>query len=115
MRPSLPTVDLKGQVAIVTGRGRGIGRTIAHCLAAAGAAVAVVGRSRQHLEETACSIQNMGGQATALAADVTDRAAIELVVQEAEHRLGTVDVLVNNAAVGEAYGPVSETNPDDWW
>jgi NAD(P)-dependent dehydrogenase (short-subunit alcohol dehydrogenase family) len=113
--PSLPRVDLKGQVAIVTGGGRGIGRTIAHRLAAAGAAVVLVGRSLSHLEETAVNIQKAGGQATAFAADVTDRAAIEHIVQEAEHRLGAVDVLVNNAAVGEASGPVSETNPEDWW
>src|ERR1700694_1464883 len=108
MRPNLPTVELKGRVAIVTGGGRGIGRTIAPCLAAAGAAVVLVGRSVQHLEETACSIEKKGGRAIACAADITDRAAIEGVVQEAERRLGSVDVLVNNAAVGETCGPISE-------
>src|ERR1700690_360026 len=113
--PSLPAVNLKGQVAIVTGGGRGIGRTMAHRLAAAGAAVAVVGRSMPHLEENVLRIQRMGGQATAIVADVTDRAAIERVVYETEQRLGAVDVLVNNAAVAETAGPISNIDPDAWW
>lgn len=113
--PNLPTANLKGQVVIVTGGGRGIGRTIAQRLAAAGAAVAVVGRSMRHLEENVLHIQRMGGQATAIAADVTDRAAMERVVYETEQRLGAVDVLVNNAAVADTAGPVSTTDPDAWW
>src|SRR5579859_1428186 len=113
--PDLPTVSLKGQVAIVTGGGRGIGRTIAHHLAAAGAAVAVVGRSMPYLEENVVRIQSMGGQAIAIVSDVTDRTAMERVACETEQRLGAVDILVNNAAVGEVCGPISNVDPDLWW
>ena len=77
--------------------------------------MAVVGRSMPHLEENVLRIQRMGGQATAIVADVTDRAAIERVVYETEQRLGAVDVLVNNAAVAETAGPISNIDPDAWW
>ena len=67
---------LAGQVAIVTGGGRGIGRAFAHDLAMAGVAVAVVARSIEQLTDTVASIEHAGGRALALAADVTDRQAI---------------------------------------
>ena len=73
-------IDLTGQVAIVTGGGRGIGRAIAQALAAAGAAVAVVSRTREEVEETARLIVEAGGRAEAMPADVTDGPAIEELV-----------------------------------
>jgi NAD(P)-dependent dehydrogenase (short-subunit alcohol dehydrogenase family) len=106
---------LAGQVAIVTGGGRGIGRAVALALAEAGAAVAVGARSVAQIEQTARLIGAAGGTALALQTDVTDRCAVEALVSETERRLGPVDLLVNNAGVFGPIGPIWETDPDEWW
>lgn len=106
---------LRGQVAVVTGGGRGIGRAIARALAEVGAAVAVVARSESDLAETVALIAAAGGRAVALTADVTDQAAVERMVQETERHLGPVDVLVNNAGSAETIGPLWEIDPELWW
>ena len=108
-------IDLGGQVAIVTGGGRGIGRAIARRLAGAGARVAVVARTAEQLDETVALIKEAGGHAVACPADVTDGAAIERVVTQVEEQLGPVDLLVNNAGVAGPGGPVWENDPDRWW
>ena len=74
--------ELEGQVALVTGGGRGIGRGIAQAFAAAGAAVAVMARSREQLQETVSLITDAGGRAVAVTGDVTDRRDAERVVAE---------------------------------
>ena len=106
---------LQGQVAIVTGGGRGIGRGIATALAGAGATVAVVARTESQVRETVAGIQSRGGRAVALPADVTDLAAVERMVAETERQLGPVDVLVSNAGSFGAIGPVWEVDPAQWW
>src|SRR5579883_635119 len=106
--------ELAGRVAIVTGAGRDIGRAIARALAAAGAAVTVVARSTDQVQETAALIGADGGKALPLTADVSDRGAVEQMVAETERRLGAADVLVNNAAIGGPIGPLWETDPDLW-
>ena len=108
-------IDLGGQVAIVTGAGRGIGRAMAQELAEAGAAVAVIARSEDQLAETVTLIAGTGGSAIALAADVTDQQAVERVVAETERQLGPVDLLVNNAGHGGQVGPLWEVEPNEWW
>lgn len=109
-------VDLSGQVALVTGGGRGLGRALAQALAAAGASVAVIARSEDQLSETVRLIEQAGGRAIALPADVSDQRAVEQVVAAIEQRLGPVDLLVNNAAVvGPANGPIWEIDPVQWW
>jgi NAD(P)-dependent dehydrogenase (short-subunit alcohol dehydrogenase family) len=108
-------IDLAGQVAIVTGGGRGIGRAMAQALAEAGAAVAVVARSGDELAETVALIEGAGGRALAVTADVTDQQAVEQMVTEVERQLGPVDLLVNNAAVLGPVGPSWELGSDEWW
>jgi NAD(P)-dependent dehydrogenase (short-subunit alcohol dehydrogenase family) len=106
---------LDGQVALVTGGGRGIGCVIAGHLAAAGAAVAVLSRSANELADTVARIATTGGRATAVPADVTDRAAVDAAVAEVERRLGPVDLLVNNAARARGLGEMWQVDPEDWW
>jgi NAD(P)-dependent dehydrogenase (short-subunit alcohol dehydrogenase family) len=106
---------LNGEIAIVTGSGRGIGRQVAIDLAAAGAAVGLVARSEPQLREVAECIEAAGGRAMVMPADVTDRDAIEAAVRRIEREFGTVTVAVNNAGVDRPFGPVDEVDPDDWW
>jgi NAD(P)-dependent dehydrogenase (short-subunit alcohol dehydrogenase family) len=111
----LSEINLAGQVAIVTGSGRGLGRVMAQTLAASGAAVAVVGRSASHLDETVKAIEKANGRAMAFVADVTDWLAVEQMAQQVEQQFGPVDILVNNAGVVGVPGPVWESDPDAWW
>jgi NAD(P)-dependent dehydrogenase (short-subunit alcohol dehydrogenase family) len=108
-------IDLRGQVALVTGGGRGLGRAFAQGLAQAGAAVAVLARSADQIAETVSLIAESGGRAIALTADVTDRAAVERAVAEIERQLGPIDLLINNAGIMGPFGAVAEVDPDQWW
>lgn len=113
--PSTSGGMLAGQVALVSGGGRGLGRVFAQSLAAAGAAVAIVARSRDEVEETAARIDAAGGCAVALPLDVTDRGAVEAAVASVQRQLGPVDLLVNNAGVSGPLGPISSADPAAWW
>jgi 3-oxoacyl-[acyl-carrier protein] reductase len=98
--------------ALVTGAGRGIGRSLALALGGAGYAVGVIGRTREPLEEVAALIP----RAVAVAADVRDLAAVRAAVAAVEADLGGIDLLVNNAGVIEPVEvPVWEADPGNWW
>jgi 3-oxoacyl-[acyl-carrier protein] reductase len=92
-------VDLTGQVALVTGASRGIGRAIAIRLAACGASVAGVARTLDGLQGTLQAIRNAGGTAEGFAAHVADSADVNRVVEAVEAKFGKIHVLVNNAGV----------------
>ena len=92
--------ELSGKVAIVTGGGTGIGRGVAILLAAQGCKVLLCGRRRAPLEETNKVIQEQGGQAAAVSADVSDEENVERVVKKTLNEFGKVDILVNNAGIG---------------
>jgi len=106
---------LYGQVALVTGGGRGIGRAIAFALADAGAAVAVIARSQSEINETASIIRERGGRAVGLMADVTDHVAVDASAAQAAQQLGPIDVLVNNAGASGVALPLWEADPKEWW
>jgi NAD(P)-dependent dehydrogenase (short-subunit alcohol dehydrogenase family) len=106
---------LDGQVALVTGAGRGFGRAIAERFAAEGAAVVLLARSLTQLDEVAHAIQTAGGRAIGVRCDVTDAASIESAARKAEELLGPVDILVNNAGVPGPFGPLWKVSPEDWW
>lgn len=106
---------LEGQVALVTGSGRGFGRAIAERLAAEGAAVALLARSLAQLDVVAQGIRSAKGNAIGVRCDVTDPLSIEHAVAKAEGLLGPIDILVNNAGVPGPFGPIWQVDPDDWW
>ena len=108
-------INLSGQVAIVTGGGRGIGKAVAIGLAKAGASVAVVARSEDQLAETVGEITQSGSRAISVTADVSDPGAVERMVHEVEKSLGSVGLLVNNAGISGPIGPTWEADPEDWW
>jgi NAD(P)-dependent dehydrogenase (short-subunit alcohol dehydrogenase family) len=107
--------DLTGSVALVTGGGRGVGRTLAQALAGAGATVGLLARSEDQLAETVRLITAAGGVAAALSADLTDTAATARALDELRGRLGPVDLLVNNAGVSGPCGPAWAVDAGSWW
>ena len=109
------TNELTGQVAIVTGAGRGFGREIAARLAAEGAAVTVTARTQAQVDETAAQIVAAGGRAHAVVADVTNREQVERVVTETREAFGELSLLVNNAGVPDPFGPIWAVDPERWW
>jgi NAD(P)-dependent dehydrogenase (short-subunit alcohol dehydrogenase family) len=107
--------SLAGQSALVTGAGRGIGRAIARRLAAEGARVTLIARTRGQLEETADQIRREGGEALAFETDVTSAQAVNAAVAAAAARFGPVSILINNAGIPGPYGPIGVIDPLEWW
>jgi glucose 1-dehydrogenase len=107
-------VKLAGQVALVTGGSRGIGRAIALGLAAAGADVAVnFAANAEAAARTVADIEALGRRALAVPADTAERAQVEALVAQVTARLGPIDVLVNNAGVQKRVGFL-DLGEDDW-
>lgn len=95
----MPRYELDGQVTIVTGAGRGIGRATALRLAREGASVTVADIDEANTNQVAEEIESAGGTAHAYTVDVTDRADTERMVAETVDRFGRLDILVNNAGI----------------
>jgi 7-alpha-hydroxysteroid dehydrogenase len=101
---------LPGRVAIITGAGRGIGAAIALAFAEAGADVVLTARTKEQLDAVAEAVRSTGRQALVHPADVNDLDALALVVDDAVHTFGRVDLVVNNAG-GTAPRPFLDTTP----
>lgn len=105
---------LGGEVAVVTGAGRGIGRAAAVALARCGAGVGLVARTAAELEETAALCREAGAPGVRVAvADVSRAAEIGAALAEIERELGPVSILVNNAGIVEP-APVVDTSEESW-
>lgn len=105
---------LQGQVALVTGGGRGIGAAAAELLARAGAAVVLTARSEEEIDAVAKRIRKAGGKAIAVPCDVSDFGQIEEVVESALDQFNRLDILINNAAVVWPLEEVADSDPDEW-
>lgn len=101
--------DLSGKVAIITGSSRGIGRATAEAYAAAGARVVISSRNQQACSEVAAAINETYGEerAIAVAASISDKAALEALVARTRELWGQIDILVCNAASNPYYGPMA--------
>ena len=107
---------LDGQVVLLTGAGRGLGRAMAMSFTDAGAKVSGASRTMSQLEETAELVAERGGEAISISTDVTDAAAVEAMVQQTIDHFGRVDVLINNAGGGaEGDGsPLTDLTDEQW-
>jgi 3-oxoacyl-[acyl-carrier protein] reductase len=106
--------SLNGQVAIVTGAGRGIGAAIARKVAKLGATAVLCGRTQSTLDSTARSILDAGGKAEVIPCDVTVLHQLEHAAARVESTFGRLDILVNNAGVGGFKEPLHQLLPEDW-
>jgi len=104
---------LTGEVALVTGGSRGIGFESARRLAAAGAAVALVARDRERLNQAAAALSSSNRPVIPILGDVTDQRSMEEAVEQTVARLGSLSMLIHSAGVGH-YGPLLEQDPEDW-
>lgn len=102
--------SLAGQVAVVTGSTRGIGKAIAIAFAAHGAKVVVSSRKADACAAVVKEIADAGGTAVAIPCNMSDMAAVENLAKEAERQLGPITTLVCNAAVNPIYGPMSQVD-----
>ncbi|HHY57336.1 MAG TPA: SDR family oxidoreductase [Chloroflexi bacterium] len=105
---------LQGQVAIITGGGRGIGAATATRLAAAGAKLVLAARSEEEVEHVAATLRRQGAQALAVPGDVSDPEVVEEIVETALEQFDRVDILINNAAVIWPLEEVVYADPDEW-
>ncbi len=105
---------LAGRVAVVTGGNAGIGEAIAQTFAREGAAVVITGRRQDELDRAVHEITRRNGKAIAVAGSVTDDRHAEAVVNEAIQRFGSLDILINNAGVGEFGRRLHELDDETW-
>ena len=103
-----------GQVAWVTGAGRGIGRAAALALADQGAAVAIVSRTQSEVDQVAHEITARGGKSIATMLDVSNWDMVEWAAKQIELALGPIDILINNAGVLDPLGKLWVTDPEQW-
>lgn len=107
------TSKLTGTVGLVTGASSGIGAATARQLAALGTSVALVARRRDRMEALAAEIENSGGAALVVEADITDRAQAQAAVEQTVERFGQLDILINNAGL-MLLGPIAGADTEEW-
>jgi len=102
--------DLTGKVAVVTGASKGIGRAIAELYAKAGAKVVVSSRKQEAVDAVVAEIKINGGNALAVACNVSEANDIQKLIDVTLTTYGSIDILVNNAAANPSFGPVVDTS-----
>lgn len=109
----LPAGTLKDQVAIITGGGTGLGRSMALEFSRLGAKLVLASRNVEHLEPTVAELQGMGYNAISVVTDVRDPGQVDNLIQKAKEKFGSVDILVNNAA-GNFICKAEDLSPNGW-
>ncbi|HWE61247.1 MAG TPA: glucose 1-dehydrogenase [Chloroflexota bacterium] len=104
---------LEGKIALITGGGRGIGKTIAEAYAESGARIAITGRREEYIYATAADLKERGFECLAIVADVAKPDGVEHSVQQTLDHYGAIDILVNNA--GQTWGQATEEVPLSRW
>ncbi len=107
-------MQLKGEVAIITGGSRGIGRALAVEFAREGARVALAARSQAELEETERQVRAAGGQALVVPTDLAKVENVDAMVAATRKAFGPVDILVNNAGIAGPTALCEDVKPEDW-
>ena len=105
---------LDGQVAIITGAGRGIGRAIALAYAREGARLALAARNAAELEDTARQVKALGVPTCVIPTDVTDQEQVDQMVSQVIDCYSTIDILVNNAGIAGPVGALQDNDPAYW-
>ena len=105
---------LDGKVAIITGAGRGIGRSIALSLAAKGANVVLTARSQSEIDSVAKEAENFNGDALALKTDISQEVEVEAMVKQVLSRFNRIDILFNNAGVPGPTDFITDIRTEEW-
>ena len=110
----IPSYDLEGKVALVTGSTRGIGNAIAAEFAAAGATAVITGRKPADCARVQREFEDHGYKCLGIASDISDIGGIDALIAEIADKLGRVDILVNNAGIGGKETPIFDITPEEW-
>ncbi|AFZ17634.1 SDR family oxidoreductase [Allocoleopsis franciscana] len=107
-------MQLTGKVALITGAGSGIGKATSLLLAKEGAKIAVLGRTEDELQETVAQIQNSGGEAIPVGADISQPDEMQQAVQKIINQWGRLDIVFANAGINGVWAPIEELEPQEW-
>lgn len=107
-------LQLNGKVALVTGGGSGIGAATAKLFGAQGARVAVLDHTRENAQKTAEAIQQAGGQALVVTADIAEPAQVEQAIRQVIDKWGSLHVVFANAGINGVWAPIEELKPEEW-
>ncbi len=110
----LPTYELSGKVAIVTGAGKGIGYEVAGVLAAAGAKVVIADLKQEICDEAVSGLKSEGFDAIGISADVSSKKSVEELAEKTVSTFGSIDILINNAGVTIPESPIFDVTEDQW-
>jgi NAD(P)-dependent dehydrogenase (short-subunit alcohol dehydrogenase family) len=108
------SMELEGKVALVTGAGSGIGKATAVRLAREGATVGALSHTEDEIRQTVREIEDGGGKAVPLTADVADAAAMKRAVGELVRQCGRLDIVFANAGINGVWAPIDDLQPDEW-
>jgi len=110
----MPTGQLAGKVALITGAGSGLGEAAAYLLAQEGAKVAALGRSEDEVKHTVDGIKQKGGESMPVVADISQPEQMQRAVKQIGDRWGRLDVVFANAGINGKWAPIEELEPADW-